>query len=85
MALPKPSAEPVRIEYPRWRHKERRYVVRVEGLQNFRGALGYVTVIRVSRKGYRNAEWPAQTFLETFEPVGRKWRMKNRWDRINLD
>ncbi len=85
MALPKPSEAPVKIEYHRWKHKERGYTVRVENVQNFRGALGFVTVVRVSRKGFRLVEWPSETFLNTFEPIGRKWRMKSRWDRITQE
>ena len=73
------------IEYIRWKHKERGYIVRVTALANYRGKLGCLTVVTVARKGFRNVEWSAPLFIQTFTPLGRKRRVKSRIDLINQD
>lgn len=77
-----PGPEPTPIEYKRWRHKERAYLVEVFQVLNFRGKHGYHTVVVVERKGARSTSWPAKTFLKLFEPYGRRMKRKSRWERL---
>lgn len=74
---------PVEIPYKRWRHKARGYVVNVIEVSNTLGNHGYLTYVRVEGKGQkpRIKTWPAQAFLEAFEPVVKR-RVMTRYQRI---
>jgi len=81
-----PDAEPVKIEFKRWRHKDRGYIVEVEKTVNYRGKHGYLTIITTKRKGVaKRTSWYAATFLKAFVPVSRRLRPKSRWELLKED
>ena len=80
-----PSKDPAEIEYKRWRSKRQGYVVVVLGVHHRRGEHGYFSTVLVqgsNRDKDKRVTWPAQTFLRTFEPLGRKLKIPTRWDRL---
>lgn len=80
------SEGPIPIEYKRWRHKERGYLVSVLQVHNHKGHHGYHTTVVVERKGEaRHISWPARRFLQDFEPKGRRVQRRSRWDFIGDD
>lgn len=75
--------EPIRIDYKRWRHKDRGYIVTLVSVLNYKGKHGYLTSVTVQQKGAsRPAVWPGETFVRTFEPAGRRIRRLTRWQRL---
>lgn len=81
-----PESEPVKIDYKRWKHKERGHIVEVFQVLNFLGKHGYHTVVVVEEQGKpRRVTWPAKTFLRIFQPYGRRMRRLSRWDWINRE
>lgn len=86
MAVPAPEPDPIKIEFKKWKHRERGYIVSVTEVRNFRGKHGYHTVVVVERKGEPALRsWPAKTFLRTFEPYGRRLKIRSRWARLGED
>lgn len=71
---------PIRIDHTRWRHREKGHVVSVCEVVSKSGKHGEVTFITFSQVGGSNLTWPAETFLRTFKPVGRKVRRKTFWE-----
>jgi hypothetical protein len=81
-----PDEEPPKIEFRRWRHKERGYIVEVEQVTNYRGKHGYLTVVVLKRSGMvKSTSWHATTFLKAFTPISRRIRRKNRWELLRED
>lgn len=76
---------PFETSYPRWRHKKLGYVVKILGVQNFRGDLGYFSFVEIEGTKH-NAK--LKTFLSSevlkrdFEPTGRKKKAKSAADRL---
>ncbi len=82
--LNRPSPEPVKIEYKRWRNKDKGYIVEVFEVRNFSGKHGFHSVVVTEREGTeRRVSWPARTFMRVFEPCGRRLRRLSRWERID--
>lgn len=79
------TEEPVKIAFKRWRHKGRGYIVHVVSVLNYQGKHGFFTSVSVQQKGHRPTTWPAETFLRTFEPAGRRIRKLTRWQRLEKD
>lgn len=75
--------EPIAVEYKRWRHKKRGYEVTVTSVQHFQTVDGWFALIRVREKSAtREKSWTSKVFFDTFEPLGRKLRIRTRWERI---
>jgi len=79
-----PRRDPLTIPYKRWRNLRHRYLVEVVDVQSYSGKalMTYRTVMVRRVKGHEERTWPAEVFLKTFEPVGRKLRKKTAWDRL---
>lgn len=79
--MAKPS-DPQAVLYKRWRNRRFGYLVDVQGVRDFQGATSYreVSVRRV--KGHGSRTWPAEVFLRSFEPVGRKMRKRTAWELL---
>jgi hypothetical protein len=80
-----PSPEPIAIEYKRWRHKASGYEVTFVGIRHWEGKHGVFSEVTVQGSRWKKDQrvtWPAKTFLRVFEPVGRKFRVKSRWERL---
>jgi len=78
----KPKKDPLAIPYKRWRNVRHRYLVDVLDVKDYSGtSLPMYRTVKV--RWVRTKEertWPAEVFLKTFEPVGRKVRAKTAWD-----
>jgi hypothetical protein len=74
--------DPLAILYKRWRNRRYRYLVDVVDVKSYSGAAiqtyRTVTVRRV--KSHETRTWPAEVFLRTFEPVGRKVKKRTAWE-----
>lgn len=77
-----PDDEPVEIPYKRWKHKTKGYIVTVYAVRNYQGAHGFHSVVIVHDGHGKAKSWVAKAFLETFEPIGRKMKVKRWWERI---
>lgn len=67
------------IRHKRWRHKVRRYEVKVLDTRN----VGCPTVT-VNRTQYAEVKrvWTIEAFLLEFEPLGRPFRQRTLWDML---
>ncbi len=76
--------DPVEIPYKKWRHRVRKSIVQVTAVHHYRGHEGcyYTTVTVEGRSSPHPVVWPSKVFLETFEPVGRKIKIKSAWERL---
>jgi len=82
------QAEPIEIEYKRWRNKRQSYVVvvlEVHHRQSLQGCVSTVIVRGSRRDPDKRVSWPAPVFLRTFESLGRKLKIPTRWDRLRKD
>jgi len=82
------QAEPIEIEYKRWRSKRQSYVVVVLEVHHKQSLKGYVSTVIVrgsQRDSKKRVSWPAATFLRAFEPLGRKLKIPTRYDRLRKD
>lgn len=80
-----PSDEPLAIAYKRWRNKQSDYEVIVTEVHHRRGEHGWFThvVVKGSKLSPdKRVTWPGKVFLRRFEPLGRKLRIRSRWERI---
>lgn len=80
--MAKAKKDPLAIPYKRWRNVRHRYLVDVLDVKDYHGnSLAVYRTVKV--RGVRTKDeriWPAEVFLKTFEPVGRKVRTKTAWD-----
>jgi hypothetical protein len=80
-----PSPKPISIEYKRWRHKASGYEVVFVGIRHWEGKHGVFSEVTVRGSRWKSdllVTWPGKTFLRIFEPIGRKFRIKSRWERL---
>jgi hypothetical protein len=78
-------SKPFETSYPRWRHLEHGYVVKVLGVINYRGENGFYSTVSVEgtrRDPKRRASWSADAFRKNFEPIGRKKKARSATDRL---
>ncbi len=77
------SQNPTPIDYKRWRHLSKEYVVEVLEVHHYFGKNGYYTSVTVIQKGKPHlSRWPSSVFLKTFRPLGRKIRARSAWERL---
>lgn len=78
------SEDPLAILYKRWRNRRHRYLVDVVDVKSYSGpALPTYRTVAVRRvRGHEERVWPAEVFLKTFEPVGRKVKKKTAWELL---
>jgi hypothetical protein len=78
----KAKKDPLAILYKRWRNVRHKYLVDVLDVKDYSGTS--LTVYRtVKVRGVRTKverTWPAEVFLKSFQPVGRKVRTRTAWD-----
>lgn len=80
--MPKPKTDPLAIEYKRWRNRHHKYLVEVIDVKDWNGkALASYRSVLVRRvRGQEQRSWPAEVFLKTFDPIGRKVRKRTTWE-----
>lgn len=80
--MAKAQKDPLAIPYKRWRNVRHRYLVDVLDVKDYSGtSLAVYRTVKV--RGVRTKEertWPAEVFLRSFLPVGRKVKTRTAWD-----
>lgn len=78
----KPKKDLLAIDHKRWRNRYHKYLVEVVNVQDHGGkALEFFRTVLVRRvRGTEQRMWPAEVFLKTFDPVGRKLKKKTAWE-----
>jgi hypothetical protein len=77
------TSSPTPIEYKRWKHLSKGYIVEVFEVHHHLGKKGYYTSVTVTQDGKPHlSRWPSSAFLKAFRPVGRKLKIKSAFERL---
>lgn len=80
--------KPFETNYPKWRNLKHGYTVKVLGVRNYRGDLGYYSFVEVEgtfRDPKLKVMISADVLRRDFEPIGRKKKPKSVAERLAAD